>query len=46
MLQVISMPKKMNKSASRRIQSNADKTGRNQGFKSRAQKAASKNSMK
>ncbi len=29
-----------------RIQSHADKTGRNQDFKSRAQKAATKNSKK
>ena len=33
---------KMTKSASRRIQSKADKSGKNQGFKARAMKAASK----
>ncbi len=33
----------MNKSAARRIQSHADKTGKNQGFKSRAMRAADKN---
>jgi len=34
--------KKMSKKAASRIQSHADKTGRNQGFKSRAQKSAAK----
>jgi len=34
--------KKMSKKAASRIQSHADKCGRNQGFKSRAQKAAAK----
>jgi hypothetical protein len=33
----------MTSEASSRIQSNADKTGTNQGFKSRAMSAASKN---
>ena len=40
------MTKKMNKSASKRIQSHADKTGRNQRFKASAQRAASKNNKK
>ena len=34
---------KMTSKAARRIQSHSDKTGKNQGFKARAQKAASKN---
>lgn len=34
---------RMTQEAARRIQSHADRTGRNQGFKSRAQRAASKN---
>ena len=34
---------KMSSKAARRIQSHSDKTGKNQGFKARAQKAASKN---
>lgn len=34
---------KMNSKAARRIQSHADKTGKNQGFKARVQRAASKN---
>ncbi|MHA1651069.1 MAG: hypothetical protein ACTSYB_12810 [Candidatus Helarchaeota archaeon] len=34
---------RMTKEAARRIQSHADRAGRNQGFKSRAQRAASKN---
>lgn len=34
---------KMSSKAASRIQSHSDKTGRNQGFKSRAQSAASKN---
>ena len=34
---------KMDSSAARRIQGNADKTGRNQDFKQRAQRAAAKN---
>ena len=34
---------KMNSKSARRIQSHSDKTGKNQGFKSRAQSAASKN---
>ncbi|MHA1755968.1 MAG: hypothetical protein ACTSVV_04300 [Promethearchaeota archaeon] len=34
---------KMNSKAARRIQSHADKTGRNQDFKARAQRAAAKN---
>ena len=33
---------KMNSKAARRIQSHADKSGKNQGFKSRAQRAALK----
>ncbi len=33
----------MNQSAASRIQSHADKTGTNQNFKARAQRAASKN---
>lgn len=33
----------MTSKAARRIQSHSDKTGKNQGFKARAQKAASKN---
>ena len=33
----------MTKEAARRIQSSADKSGKNQGFKSRAASAASKN---
>ena len=34
---------KMTPNAARRIQSHADKSGKNQGFKTRAQKAAAKN---
>ena len=34
---------KMSSKAAGRIQSHSDKSGRNQGFKSRAQSAASKN---
>ena len=34
---------KMDKEAARRIQSHADRTGRNQDFKARAQRAADKN---
>lgn len=34
---------KMSSKAARRIQSHADRTGKNQGFKFRAQSAASKN---
>ena len=34
---------KMNSKAASRIQSHADRTGRNQDFKSRAQRAAAKN---
>lgn len=37
------MPKKMDYNAARRIQSHADRTGRNQGFKARAMRAAAKN---
>lgn len=37
---------KMTSKAARRIQSHADKTGKNQGFKARAQRAASKNTRK
>lgn len=37
---------KMGKKAAARIQSHADKTGRNQGFKKRAQRAAEKNEQK
>jgi len=33
---------KMNSNAAKRIQSHSDKTGKNQGFKSRAQSAAAK----
>ena len=40
------MTKKMDKSDAARIQSNADKTGKNQDFKSRAQRAASKKTKK
>jgi hypothetical protein len=35
--------KKMTSSAASRIQAHADKTGSNQGFKSRAQSAAARN---
>ena len=35
---------KMNKEAARRIQSKADKSGKNQDFKARAMRAAEKNS--
>ena len=38
--------KKMSSKAARRIQSNADKTGKNQGFKARAQRAADKSRSK
>ena len=34
---------KMTSKGARRIQSHADKTGKNQGFKSRAQSSAAKN---
>jgi hypothetical protein len=34
---------KMSSKAARRIQSSADKTGKNKGFKARAQRAATKN---
>jgi len=37
---------KMKSKAARRIQSHADKTGRNQVFKARAQRTASKNKSK
>ena len=37
---------KMTSKAAQRIQSHADRTGKNQGFKSRAQKAAAKSSSK
>jgi len=37
---------KMTSKAAQRIQSHADKSGRNKGFKSRAQSAAAKNSKK
>lgn len=37
---------KMSSKAARRIQSHSDKTGKNQNFKSRAQKAAAKNESK
>ena len=37
---------KITSKAARRIQSHADKTGRNQSFKSRAQSAADKNRSK
>jgi len=40
------MAKKMSKKDASRIQSHSDKTGKNQGFKSRAQNAASKNKGK
>jgi len=33
---------KMNSKAARRIQSHADRTGKNQGFKARAQRVAAK----
>ncbi len=33
----------MNSKSARRIQSHADKTGKNKGFKSRAQSSAAKN---
>jgi len=35
--------KQMTSKAARRAQLNADKTGKNQGFKAKAQRAASKN---
>ena len=38
--------KKMTSKAARRIQSHADKTGKNQAFKSRAQRATAKNKKK
>jgi len=38
--------KEMNSKDASRIQANADKTGKNQDFKARAQKSASKNSKK
>jgi len=34
---------KMTPKAARRVQSNSDKSGKNQGFKARAQSAAAKN---
>ncbi|GAH17161.1 unnamed protein product [marine sediment metagenome] len=37
---------KITSNAARRIQSHADRTGKNQGFKSRAQSSAAKNSNK
>ena len=37
---------KMNSKAARRIQSNVDKSGKNQSFKARAQRAASINERK
>ena len=37
---------KMTEKAARRIQSHADKTGKNQDFKSRAQSSAAKNENK
>ena len=37
---------KMTSKAARRIQSHADRTGKNQGFKSRAQSSTAKNSNK
>jgi len=37
---------KMTSKSARRVQSHADKTGKNQGFKARAQRAASKNKGK
>ena len=37
---------KMTKTSAARIQSHADRSGRNSGFKGRAQRAASKNSKK
>jgi len=37
---------KMSSKSARRIQSHADKTGKNQGFKARAQRAASKDKGK
>ena len=37
---------KMTRKAAKRIQSHADRTGKNQGFKSRAQSSAEKNSNK
>lgn len=40
------MSKKMSSKAARRIQSKADKSGKNQDFKARAMKAASKNEEK
>lgn len=40
---VMGKSRKMDFKAARRIQSHADRTGRNQGFKSRAMRAASKN---
>ena len=38
--------KKMTSKAARRVQSHADKSGRNQGFKARAQRAADNNTKK
>lgn len=38
--------KKMTSKAARRIQSHADKTGKNKGFKVRAQRAADKSQSK
>ncbi len=38
--------KKMTSKAARRIQSHADKSGKNQGFKARAQRVANKNTKK
>jgi hypothetical protein len=46
-LEVVSMVKgSMNKNDAARIQSHADKSGSNQGFKARAQSAASKYAKK
>lgn len=43
---IIISKKKMTKKDARRIQSDADKTEKNQDFKARAQKAADKNTKK
>ena len=42
MIAMVKKTVKMNETASRRIQSHADKSGKNQGFKARSMKAASK----
>ena len=39
-------PKKMSQQDAARIQSHSDRTGKNQGFKSRAQSAATKQTVK